>query len=141
VSEEHACLSLSEPDTLVVDRAALLVALVLVPHSYPRNKFYEMFRDPEAWQARRRAARLRSIIADLVAHADDIELERTEGDATLRYRLPEMGATRICRLNDTELALVKLATERVRPRPELRVDGDVEAHVSGLVARLMPSPH
>jgi len=121
-----------------VDRGALLVALVLVPHSYPRNKFFQLYRDPDAAAVRRRAARLRSIITDLAGDAEELSLEvDASGEATLSYRLDDLGATRVCHLDPTELALVKLATERLRPRPELRVDDAAADHIQGLVERLM----
>lgn len=121
-----------------IDRGALLVALVLVPHSYPRNKFFQLFRDPKAAAVRRRAARLRSIIADLAGDADGLVVDVDEaGEATLSYRLDELGATRVCQLDPTELALVKVAVDRLTPRPELAVDTASTDHIQTLVERLM----
>ena len=122
---------------LSIDRGALLVALVLVPHSYPRNKFFQLYRDPGAAAVRRRAARLRTIIADLAGDADDLRIQTAPGDTTLSYRLDELGATRVCQLDDTELALVKLAVDRLRPRPELAVDASAAEHIQTLAERLM----
>ena len=121
-----------------IDHGALLVALVLVPHSYPRNKFFQLYRDPEAAAVRRRAARLRSIISDLAGEADGLVVDIDDaGEATLEYRLDELGATRVCQLDPTELALVKVVVERLKPRPELRVDDSASERVQTLVARLM----
>jgi hypothetical protein len=125
-------------DELAIDPSALLVALVLVPHSYPRNKFFQLFRHPEAALVRRRAARLRSVIADLTGEAEALTVVvDEEGTATLSYRLEELGASRVCHLDPTELALVKHATERLRPRPELSVSEDAAERIDGLVGRLM----
>lgn len=121
-----------------IDRGALLVALVLVPQSYPRNKFFQLFRDPEAAAVRRRAARLRSIIAELAGDAEGLTVAvGDDGEATLSYRLDELGATRVCVLDPTELALVKVAVDRLRPRPELAADASSAERVQTLVERLM----
>ena len=115
-----------------------MVALVLVPHSYPRNKFFQLYRDPGAAAVRRRAARLRSIIAELAGDADDLTVAiDDDGEATLSYRLDDLGATRVCVLDPTELALVKVAVDRLAPRPELEVDAASAEHIQSLVERLM----
>jgi hypothetical protein len=88
------------------------VALVLVPESYPRNRFYELYRQPEARRVRRRAALLRSVIADLTDDASEVTVERGTGHVVLRYRLDELGVVRTSRIDDEELAVVKLALER-----------------------------
>jgi hypothetical protein len=99
-------------DRADVDTGALLVALVLVPHSYPRNRFYDMYRRPGAARTRRRAAMLRSLIADMLSDADDAVLRRDGQRHLLSYSLPELGATRSTLLDDDELALIVLAAAR-----------------------------
>ncbi len=95
-----------------VDLEALLVALVLVPQSYPRNRFFSLYQWPGARDVRRRAALLRSVIADLVGEAEQVNV-RTRGAAVaLRYQLVELGLHRTTMLARDELALVKLAAER-----------------------------
>lgn len=108
-----------------VDLDGLLVALVLVPKSYPRNRFYELFRDPAARRVRRRAALVRSIIADLADGASDVVIEARSSAAILRYRQEKLGATRTSLLSDDELALVQLVLER----PRLGADPDAVARV------------
>ncbi len=96
-----------------VDLEALLVALVLVPHSYPRNRFFDLFRWPEARNTRRRAALLRSVIADFATgEADQIVVGLQGATVVLRYHLAEPGLHRTTRLDRDELALIKLALER-----------------------------
>ncbi len=95
-----------------VDPRGLLVALVLVPQSYPRNRFFELYRQPEARRVRRRAALLRSVISDLTQGASNLVVERGDGFVILRYRLHDLGASRMSRIDDDELAVVKLALER-----------------------------
>jgi hypothetical protein len=49
-----------------VDDDALLCALVLAPTSFSRNRFFGLFEQPERKKLRRRAARIRGIIRQLV---------------------------------------------------------------------------
>jgi hypothetical protein len=119
-----------------VDLDALMVALVLVPHSYPRNRFYHLFRDPAAFRVRRRAAWLRSVIGDLAGDAEELVIERADDGITLSYRLIEMGVRRTTLLDANELALVKLAVERAAPRDDLPSDPDASAHLTTLLERL-----
>lgn len=95
-----------------VDLSGLLVALVLVPQSYPRNRFYELYREPGARRVRRRAAQLRALIADLRQDASEVTIERGDGFVVLRYQLHDVGVTRLSRVDHDELALVKLVLER-----------------------------
>ncbi|MBW2456465.1 MAG: hypothetical protein JRI68_18250 [Deltaproteobacteria bacterium] len=96
-----------------VDLEALLVALVLVPHSYPRNRFFDLFRWPDARDVRRRAALLRSVIADLATgEAAGVAADLRGASVVLRYHLPEFGLYRTTRLGRDELALIKLALQR-----------------------------
>lgn len=95
-----------------IDLAGLLVALVLVPQSYPRNRFYELYREPGARRVRRRAVQLRALIADLRKDASEVTTERGDGYVILRYQLADVGVTRLSRVDDDELALVKLVLER-----------------------------
>jgi hypothetical protein len=99
-------------DGVEVDPEALLVALVLVPHSYPRNRFYDMFRRPVAARTRRRASLLRSLIADLLEDASDVTLQRISAGYRLRYSLPELGITRRTLLDEDEIALIALVASR-----------------------------
>jgi hypothetical protein len=118
----------------------LLVALVLVPQSYPRNRFFDLFQQPEARRVRRRAALLRGVIADLAHHAAGVTVERREGYVILRYRLEELGAVRMSRIDDDELAVVKLVLERSgRPHALDPVDQDavrrIRPHLRSLFER------
>jgi hypothetical protein len=122
-----------------VDVDALLVALVLVPESYPRNRFYGLYSVPAARRARRRAAMLRSLIADLARDASDIDVGRRDGQVVLRYRMVDLRARRSSRLTELELALVRLAVERACGGPFPVLDGvphDTVAHITALVRRL-----
>jgi hypothetical protein len=95
-----------------MDLESLLVALVLVPQSYPRNRFFGLFQWPRARDVRRRAALLRSIIADLVGAAEQVAVQVRGESVALRYELVEPGLHRTTMLARDELALIKLAVER-----------------------------
>ncbi|MFP6683622.1 MAG: hypothetical protein VB934_02875 [Polyangiaceae bacterium] len=127
-----------------VDLGSLLVALVLVPNSYSRNRFFGLFRWAPARRVRRRAARLRALISELCGNAvDGLRLEHDgAGGARLRYRLCDLNVRRMTRLASNELAVVKYALRRQR---ETRSDlcalteplsperhGDVESALAGL---------
>ena len=128
-----------------IDLDALLVALVLVPRSYPRNRFFGLYRFPPARRVRRRAAIIRSLIADLAHGVDDLQLERNSHRMRLRYRLADVGATRTSLLTDQELALVKLGVERAHrtqaaprtlPAAFAAVDPAASEHLAQLLCRL-----
>jgi hypothetical protein len=115
-----------------IDLDALLVALVLVPQSYPRNRFYELYGDPAARRVRRRAALVRGIIADLGSGAVDVAVERGGQKTILRYRHEKLGTTRMSLLSEDELALVQLVVDRA----PVGADSDALARVRPLLMKL-----
>lgn len=123
-----------------VDLDGLLVALVLVPHSYSRNRFFALFRQQEAARVRRRAALLRSVIAELVDEEVVVELSREEGRVVLRYDLPELGARRESRMSEDELALVDLVVRRSRPDLEFEVRLEARDRIAPALERLFAAP-
>ncbi|HXS19187.1 MAG TPA: hypothetical protein VN764_18445, partial [Polyangiaceae bacterium] len=44
---------------------ALMVALILAPDTFSRNKFFRFYEDRKIWSARRRAQMVRSLIKEL----------------------------------------------------------------------------
>lgn len=98
---------------------ALLVALVLCPGAYSRNRFYAMYATPEMSAVRRRAALVRSIVAEL-AHADpsrrgivvDLDVISTQGQSSLTYIVSSLGLRRCTMLSALELAIIKYAVAR-----------------------------
>ncbi len=122
-----------------VDLEALLVALVLVPQSYPRNRFFHMFRRSDAHAVRRRAALLRSVIADLADDAADIRVEARRRGVALCYQLPELGVRRTTLLERDELALVKHAVDRRKPGVALPADAVRASQLERLLSRLFPA--
>lgn len=100
-----------------VDRSALLCALVLVPGSYARNRFFELYRDPGALKVRRRAARLRGMIRQVVGNARaraEIVGEQIldDGQVLIRYRVGAMAFQRTVALSAMEAAVFRYALHR-----------------------------
>jgi len=97
--------------------------LVLVPDSYSRNRFYELYNWPAARRARRRAALLRSVVADLLRGVEDLHAAVTAGRATIGYSLPQLGVRRLTLVDLDELVLVLHMigqAQRASPRGAIR---------------------
>lgn len=95
----------------------LLSALVLVPGSYSRNRFYPLFTDTDASLVRKRAARLSGIVRHLASRAEPkaviLEQRALDGDRwLLRYRMPIVGLSRTAILDPLEQAIVRYALDR-----------------------------
>jgi hypothetical protein len=98
---------------------AVFVALCLVPHSYSRNKFFELFLQPEMATARRRARRVRSVVRHILRAEDPkaLELTQTElADSTraISYRVEPGGATRVVHLDPLEAAALHVCLAKAR---------------------------
>jgi hypothetical protein len=111
-----------------VDTEALLCALVLAPRAYSRNRFFELFEEPERRRVRRRAGRVRGILRQLVAGAEITgEVELDDGRRLLRYRMPSLGLSRTAALSRLEFATLRFALDRSKRRePEAEVRAIVE---------------
>ena len=119
------------------DPDALLCALVLVPGSYSRNQFFDIFEVPQLRRARRRAKRVRGIIRQLVGrgkqHATVLHREQIADRVLLRFELPDVSFQRTTSLTRIEAALVGYAVNRARHSPVDREDKElVEAALSRL---------
>ncbi|WP_437278724.1 hypothetical protein WME90_47240 [Sorangium sp. So ce375] len=128
-----------------VDLEALLVALVLAPSTFSRNRFFSLYADPEARRVRRRAALLRSIVRQLVAGADRAGLApAASGGALLTYDVPSLGLKRTAALDALELAVLRIAVARgAVPRAEQPGGGDAapsSATGAALPHDLFPEP-
>lgn len=128
-----------------VDPEALLVALVLAPATFSRNRFFSLYADPEARRVRRRAALLRGIVRQLVGGAGRAGLAPAAcGGALLTYDVPSLGLKRTAALDALELAVVRFAVARgARPPPEDQDDrrpAGSATGVSTLPRALFPEP-
>lgn len=95
----------------------LLCALVLVPPSFSRNRFFGMFQDPAVNKVRRRAARVRGIIRQLLGQGRQKaeltgEAVLDDGQVLLRFRVVGMSYDRTAALTQLEAAALRYALHR-----------------------------
>jgi hypothetical protein len=134
------------------DAEALLVALVLDPATYSRNRFFELYSDPAVRRVRRRAALVRSLLRHLARRTPDqrgqpFETETTEGGAVnLSYTVPRLGLRRTTRLEPLELSLVRFGVARAEGRnlpaddaDRVRVEAALRCLADPIVPRAAPS--
>ncbi|MCK6588595.1 MAG: hypothetical protein HUU21_34010 [Polyangiaceae bacterium] len=102
------------------DLDALLIALVLAPATFSRNRFFDMYADPAVRRIRRRAAHVRSIVRHLLLQ-EGPEVGETlpftlravaGGRIELAYFVPSLGLRRTTTLDPVEVALVRFALAR-----------------------------
>lgn len=129
------------------DPEALLVALVLCPGTYSRNRFFSLYTDPAFAYVRRRAQLVRSVITELtqpdVARRGQIlsvvHDEPGETSDKLTYVVPSLGLRRTTALSTLELSLVRYALERrlgmKAPDDE---DTSAKARIEDALQRLAP---
>jgi hypothetical protein len=105
-----------------IDLDALLCALILAPHAFSRNRFFQLFEDPPARKVRRRASRVRGIIRQLVGTpgqpgeiTGEVVLE--DGQVLLRYTVPGLGLSRTAALSELEAATLRFALHRAGAGP------------------------
>jgi hypothetical protein len=126
-----------------VDREGLLAALVLSPATYSRNRFFELYRDPEIRRVRRRATHIRGVVRHLLGTspkgAPALEMAPAgEGRVELCYQVAALGLRRTVVLDPLELSLVRFALARAEG-PGLPAAGDPDrARVEAALARLRP---
>ncbi len=123
---------------VVVENDALFCALVLAPTAFSRNRFFRLFEDPERRRLRRRAARVRGIIRQLVhpeRGTSEIVGERVmeDGRVLLRYTVAEMGYLRTASLSRLEASVLRYALSRAGVA---EVPADDKKSVEEALARL-----
>jgi len=130
-----------QPEPRLPDLDGLLCALVLVPTSYSRNRFFSLFSHPEARLVRQRAARLSGIVrhlAGLVEPKAVVVEERPlcENRWLLRYRVPEVGMERTAILDPLEEATVRYALSQAGSDAMLPLSAKQRALVEGALRKL-----
>jgi hypothetical protein len=100
------------------DLDAMLCALVLAPNAFARNRFFQLFEQPELRRVRRRATRVRGILRQLQAGAEVTgELELHDGRRLLRYRVPSLNLSRTAALSRLESSTLRFALARAQNKP------------------------
>jgi hypothetical protein len=126
-----------------IDREALLAALVLAPATYSRNRFFDLYKDPDFYRIRRRASQLRGIVkhltrVDPAEQGEIVGLSPRAGDRVeLTYTVPALGLKRTALLDPLEVALVRYAMARAGTRAA-RADDPDRARIEAALARLAP---
>jgi hypothetical protein len=133
----------AEAAPTAIDREALLVALVIAPATYSRNRFFSLYADPEVRRVRRRASQIRSIVRHVAGanpreQGEALRVAPARGDrVVLTYAVPALGLRRTAILDPIELSLVRFAIARGgegAPGPE---DPD-RARIEAALRRLAP---
>jgi hypothetical protein len=128
------------------DPDALLVALVLLPGTYSRNRFFDLYTDPEARAVRNRARLLRSIVVDIacgeagrrgrIVKTSELPGGRTE----LSYEVPALNLKRTTTLSPLEMSVVRYAVaRRMGPLEALAADDPDRLRIESVLGRLGPS--
>ncbi|MFO0674075.1 MAG: hypothetical protein U0235_31410 [Polyangiaceae bacterium] len=122
-----------------LDESALVVAMVVVPALYSRNKMFNLFSDPRLRRARKRAIALRTAIRQLASGAaESVRLEPSGPLTRLTYDLPRLHFTRTLELTPQERACVVFSVDRERPGI-LSCSPEERAQVERTLSRLTPA--
>lgn len=128
-----------------IDSEALLVALVLAPATYSRNRFFALYTDPEVRRVRSRAALVRSIVRhvariDPAERGEILSVEPTAtGRVELTYVVPALGLRRTATLDPIELSLVRFDMARAPGKREpLAADDPDRLRIEAALQRLAP---
>jgi hypothetical protein len=111
----------SAPDWQRPPRDGLLCAMVLVPQTYARNRFFRLFDDPEYARLRNRAKTVRGLIRELLGSgarkAEVVETHVLEDRVLMRVQIAGLNYERTTALSPLEAALVNFAVHRARCIP------------------------
>lgn len=114
----------SPVNTVAINPEALLVALVLAPGTYSRNRHFQLLERTELKKARKRARELRGIVKDLTEPwhkpgarspepgPDSITEREIEGAVHLEYRVTALDFRRHAVLTPLEAATVHYAVAK-----------------------------
>lgn len=121
-----------------VDLDGLLCALVLAPATFSRNRFFGVFEAAEARRVRRRAARVRGVVRQLLGRGRpkaELVGERVldDGQVFLRYRIEQLAFERTVALSRLEAATLRYALHQAGAGDLTEEDRD---HVVGALQRL-----
>lgn len=108
--------------TLKVDPDALLCALILAPQTFPRNRYFSLYEDATGKRVRRRAARVRGIIRQLIGEGRQPaemtgEAVLEDGRLLIRYQVEGLALHRSAALSALEAATFHYALHRAGHGP------------------------
>ena len=126
---DEGALPAAEPE-VELDDDALLAALILAPQAFSRNRFFTMFEAPEKRRIRRRAARVRGIIRQLLqperGRAELVgERILEDGRVLLRYTINEIGFARTAALSQLEAGVLRYALAKAGKGTLNAADGEL----------------
>lgn len=118
-----------------VDPDALLVALILAPRTFPRNRYFTLFENAVAARVRRRAARIRGMIRQLASSGNESaeitgEQVLEDGRLLIRFKVRGLSLQRTAALTALEAAALHYALH-------LAGKGTIEAAERRLVERTL----
>jgi hypothetical protein len=100
---------------MLLEGEPLVVAMMLVPRLFSRNRSFALFENPEVRRARRRATLLRGIVRQLAGVAgamESVRIARAGEGCEISYRVPALKMHRRATLSDVELACVHYLVAR-----------------------------
>jgi hypothetical protein len=120
-----------------VNPEALLCALVLVPNTFARNRFFGLYEDAAMRRVRRRAYHVRGILRQLLGQGKDRalligRLELDDARVLIRYRIENVKLERTTALTALESAVLSYALHRAG-------QGDLEDEARALVEDALSS--
>jgi hypothetical protein len=131
--------------TPLPDNEALLAALVLLPGTYSRNRFFELYTDPGAREVRKRARLVRSIIVavtaeDAARRGQIVDMREGPEGVVLTYVVPSLNLRRTTALSPLEVSLVRYAlARRAGPFDPLPATGPDRQRIETALGRLGPA--
>lgn len=109
------------PMQLELDEDGLLCALVLVPSTYSRNRWFALYQDPKMRAIRGRARMIRSLVRQLARAGSIGRATRTAAGLELEIEVPALSLRRRATLSAAEEAVFAYCLSRTAPgaHPEL----------------------
>ena len=127
------------------DADALMVALIMAPGTFSRNRFFGMYENAHIYHARRRAQVVRSLVKELTdpwplsggvtPHPEAVieEERQVGGELQLSFSVPDLGYRRTTLLSPIEAAALHYCLDRAgRFRATVEEKRLVEHHLSKL---------
>lgn len=118
------------------DHEAVVVAMIVAPGVYARNRMFDFFRTAAAQRARKRAATVRGVVGQLGRAVNVTVTEAGPDRWTLRYAIASINFSRVVELTTAEIAALRIACERAKITTLPPLEGDRDL-VANSLAKLM----